>query len=141
MSEFYTINRYVLLIRPGVALIEWVNSVYPEAELTYENQMSDENTTVYLIPEMNDLEDAYDWLKDNYLAFFENTLEDLYDEPDDWPEVMDWAAFERMIDFSIQTDILDIVSEEEDDDYREEYDDDDDDEVDGFPAEDDIDWN
>ena len=124
MSEFYTINRYVLLIRPGAAMIDWINSVYPEAKLAYEDCMKDDNTTVYLIPEMNDLEDAFDWLQDNYLAFFENTLEELYDNPDEWPEVMDWDAFERMVDFTIQTEVLDIVSEEEDEEDREDFDDD-----------------
>lgn len=143
MSEIYTINRYVVLIRPSAELITWANTVFPEGALTYQEKMQDENTTVYLIPEMDDLDDAYDWLKDNYLLFLENTLEELYDDPDTWPEVMDWATFESLIDYSIQSTVLDLVSVEEDEEYDDDdYYDDDDEEVDGFPADkdDELDW-
>lgn len=118
MSDFYTINRYALLIRPSKQMVAWINRLYPEDPVIYAEGMLDDNTDVYLIPELDDLDDAKLWLKDNYLAFLENTLDDWCSDRKLWPTPLDWATYERLIDYTIQANILDIVSEEEDEEYR-----------------------
>jgi hypothetical protein len=142
MSEFYGINRYVLLIRPGQSMVNWINKIYPEDAVAYEAGMQDDNTDVYLIPEMDDIEDARQWLEENFLVFFENTLEEWCENVDEWPEKLDWETFEQFFDYSLQSNVLDIVSEEEDEEDADFDDDDADDDVAGSVADkDDTDWN
>lgn len=141
MLPFYTINRYALLLKPSIALVEWVNAVFPDDPIVYEQEMLHDNTDIYLIPEMNSIEDAEDWLKEHFFGFLENVLEDWCENTDEWPEKMDWAAFEKLVDYTFQTNIVDVVSEEEDDDERDDDYEDDDDDITGFPADkDELDW-
>ena len=140
MLPFYSINRYILLIRPSVNMVAWVNGVFPDDPIVYEEKMLHDNTNVYLIPEMDSVEDAEKWLKENCLEFLETILEEWCADTDDWPEKLDWEAFESLIDYTFQTNVIDVVTEEEDDDERDE-DDDFNDEVAGFAADkDEIDW-
>ncbi|PSR13178.1 MAG: hypothetical protein DA408_08245 [Bacteroidetes bacterium] len=138
MSEFYAINRYVLLIRPSQSMINWINKIYPADPIAYEAGMLDDNTDVYLIPEMDDLEEARQWLENNFLVFFENSLEEWCENMDEWPEKLDWEAFEQFFDYSLQSNVLDIVSEEEDEEYADFDDDDDADDDDDDDADDDV---
>ncbi|MEZ4988532.1 MAG: hypothetical protein R2795_26495 [Saprospiraceae bacterium] len=139
MADLFTINRFVLLVRPSQAMVDWINGIYPDDPVPYEDRMAHDNTDVYLIPEMDDIEDAMIWLEANYLPFFESLLEEWCDNVDDWPQDMDWEMFKRYADFTIQTNVLDSVSEEEDEAAFDAMDDDD---MDGFVADsDDIDWD
>jgi hypothetical protein len=123
MPEFYTINRYVLLIRPSKAMIAWLNEIFPKEPVLYEATMQEDNTDVYLIPEMRDMEQALEWLKINYGSFLENTLDEWCADESLWPDPLDWAAFEYMCDYTIQSNVLDAVSEEDDEEYRDSDDD------------------
>lgn len=124
MSDFYAINRYVLLVRPSKAMVEWINQIYPDDPVAYEASMKEDNTDVYLIPDMDDMEEALEWLKENFELFLENTLDEWCADESLWPKTLDWAAFERLCDYTLQSNVLDVVSEEED---EEEYEDSDDD--------------
>ncbi len=141
MLPFYSINRYVLLVRPSEELVRWVNAVFSDDPIVYEEKMLHDNTSVYLIPEMDSIEDAEDWLKENCLEFLESILEEWCSDTDEWPEKLDWEAFQSLVDYSFQSNIIDVVSEEEDDEDREDEDDDFDDDVAGFAADkDEMDW-
>jgi len=143
MLPFYSINRYILLTRPSQALVNWVNKIFPDDPISYEDKMLHDNTNVYLIPEMDTIEEAEEWLKENCLEFLENILEEWCTDSDEWPEKLDWIDFQNLIDFTIQSNVMDVISEEEDDDERAFDDDDDfDDDVAGFAADKDeeIDW-
>lgn len=132
MTEFYTINRFVLLIRPSEQMVAWINAIYPEDAVAYTDTMKDDNTDVYLIPEMADIEDARIWLEANYLPFFESLLENWCEDVDEWPEDLSWENFLLFADYTFQSNVIDTVPEEEDDD------------VDADDAEtdsDDIDWD
>lgn len=140
MLPFYTINRYALLLRPSEALVQWVNAIFPDDPIVYEQKMLHDNTDIYLIPEMDSIEEAEVWLKENYLEILENILEDWCEDTDEWPEKLNWEAFEKLVEYTLQANIVDVVSAEEDDDERE-YDDDFNDDVAGFPADkDELDW-
>ncbi len=142
MLPFYTINRYALLLKPSQELVKWVNTIFPDDPIVYEPKMLHDNTDIYLIPEMDSVEDAQIWLKEHFLEFFENVLEDWCEDTNEWPEKLDWNAFENLIEYTFQTNIIDVVTEEEDEEERDEEDFDDfDDDVAGFPADkDELDW-
>lgn len=140
MLPFFTINRYALLLRPSEELVKWVNAIFPDDPIVYEQKMLHDNTDIYLIPEMDSIEEAESWLKENYLEILENILEDWCEDTDEWPEKLNWEAFGKLVDYTVQTSIVDVVSAEEDEEERD-YDDDYDDDVAGFPADkDELDW-
>ena len=114
MSDFFSINRYVLLIRPSQTMVNWINKLYPEDANEYQAIMQDDNTDVYLIPEMEHMVEARLWLQANFLPFFENSLDEWCENLDEWPEKLDWETFEAFFDYSIQSNVVDTISEEED---------------------------
>ncbi len=136
MPDLFTINRYILLLRPSEMMITWINSLSPDSPVGYDPVMRDENTDVYLIPEFDHVEEARAWLKDNYLDILENTLEEWTEDTDLWPSSMSWDTFESFLDYTIQANVLDTVSAEMD------YDEDDEDESGpGFLADEDkVEW-
>lgn len=132
MPDLYTINRYILLIRPSEAMVKWINSLDAASAVGYEPEIRDDNTDVYLIPEFDHTDEARAWLKDNYLDILENTLETWTEDTDEWPDSMSWDTFESFLDYSIQSNVLDTVPAEMD------FDDDDEGETGpGFAAEED----
>ncbi len=123
MPDFYTINRCILLVRPSQNMIDWINSLSTEAPVSYEATMIDDNTDVYLLPEFDEPEEARNWLKENYLDFLESSLEEWCPDADRWPDDMSWAGFEVLLDYTIQTNVVDTVPEEEDEeDHHDEID-------------------
>ena len=62
MTEFFSINRYALITRPSPALIKWVNTIFPDDPVDYadiEGERHDQ-MDVFLIPEFDDMEDAFE---------------------------------------------------------------------------------
>lgn len=115
MTDFFSINRYALITCPSPALIEWVNTVFPDDPVDYsqiEREKHDEKD-VFLIPEFDDVEDALAWVKENCKTFLEQILDSWCTDEDAWPEALDWALFERFLDYSIQSVVTDTVDEEE----------------------------
>lgn len=116
MNDFYSINRFALIVRPKEALISWVNAVSPGDPINYADIETEQHDQidVFLIPEFDDVEDALIWLKENCEDFLEQILESWCTNDDVWPEDLNWALFERFVDYSIQSMVTDTVDEEED---------------------------
>ena len=116
MDEFYSINRYALIVRPKKALIDWVNYIFPEDPVDFREIEEEPNDgmDVFLIPEFDDIEDALEWLKENHATFLEYSLEAWCTDEADWPSPLNWDLFERFLDYSIQSVVIDVVPEEED---------------------------
>ncbi|MEM1215534.1 MAG: hypothetical protein AAGJ82_07615 [Bacteroidota bacterium] len=142
MSEIYTINRYALLLRPQQELLDWSNAIYPQDPVQLEDIGSHDGTDVYLIPEMADIEDGEDWLRDNFLVFLESELGNWCSDEKQWPDPLDWGVFIRFFDYSLQSSVIDIVSKEEDEEYEDYDEEDDEPDVEGFPAkgDDEFEW-
>ncbi|MEL7220102.1 MAG: hypothetical protein AAGJ93_02220 [Bacteroidota bacterium] len=117
MLELYTINRCALLVRPSKAMIDWLNTIFPTHPVSYTEHMEQDNTDVYLIPEVAFLDDAKEWLKINYQPIFESILYDWCADEDLWPSPLDWVTFEQFCDYTIQSNVQDTVSAEEDEEY------------------------
>lgn len=118
MTDFFSINRYALITRPSSELIKWVNTVFPDDPVAYaeiEGEQHDQ-MDVFLIPEFDDVEGALGWVRENCATFLEQILDSWCTDEDTWPESLDWALFERFVDYSIQSVVTDTVDEEEDED-------------------------
>ncbi len=118
MSDFFAINRYALIVRPRQALLDWVNAIFPEDPVTLSDHKKHDALNVYLIPQFNAPEEALEWLKEHYEPFLKFELEEWCTDPEEWPRPLNWALFERFLDFTVESMVIDSVDE----DYDEEFD-------------------
>ena len=112
--ELYDINRNALIVKPSRALIDWVNQLYPEDPIDFDNMDQHDSADVYLIPEFDDVEDAQGWLRQNYQPILESVLEEHVLDDEEWPQPLDFSLFERFCDYSVQSVVIDTVDEDYD---------------------------
>jgi len=119
MSEYFSINRYALIIRPSKAMIEWINATYPEdPPMDYEDLGGDDQLDIFLIPEFNSIGEAREWLEENYRQFLEFQLEEWCTDPKYWPPNLDWPLFERFLEYTLQSVVMDTQSEAYDEEFE-----------------------
>lgn len=117
--EFYSINRTALTLRPTPALVEWINRIFPNDPITYEDTLGHDDLDIFLIPNFDDIEEAKAWLQENFEPFLRYALNDWCTDETEWPKPLDWDLFERFLEYSLQTVVVDTMDEE----YDEEFDD------------------
>lgn len=147
MPDFFSINRNALVMRPTPAMIDWVNTVFPESPVEYESAILHDGLDIFLIPDFEDTDTAEIWLKENFEDFLSYALEDWCVDEKSWPQPLNWELFVQFIDYTIQTVVVDTVDDEEededegfffDDDFDDDDDDDDDEEGPGLSDEEDL---
>ena len=119
MKDFFTINRYALILRPARPMVDWLNAKFPEDPVDYDSGEEHDKFDVFLIPEFRSTNDALGWLQENFRSFLEYVLEEWCGNDVEWPEQVDWALFEKFIEYSFQTVVVDTLDE----DYDEEFED------------------
>ncbi len=111
MPEFYTINRNALLARPSAAMLEWVNTLYQEEDpVEYQANPSHDDWDVFLLPEKDDVEESLAYLEQYCEQFLAIMLEDWCMEEEQWPKPLNWELFNKFIEYSVQTLVMDTVS-------------------------------
>src|SRR5260370_26931580 len=120
MSE---INRSLIILRPRQPFLDWVCSLYDESkDLTLESL--NEDSTVYLIPEIWEDSDREEFLKTCYDILFEEQLEGWWTDEIAWPQqrdlkmFLDWFEVEfHSLVFDLCDEPIRIVEDEEDSEY------------------------
>lgn len=134
MPDLFSINRNALVIRPTREMINWVNTIMPDDPIEYEEAILHDGLDIFLIPDFDSTEEALAWIEENFEDFLAYALEDWCEDETLWPAPLDWALFEKFLDYSIQSVVVDTVDEEEDDEdgffFDDDFDDDDEDEDD-----------
>lgn len=115
--ELYDINRYALIITPSEALLRW--AVREDASIEEEIDFDDTSdlATVYLLPDFGDMEEAEEWLEENYLPLLENLLSEWVEDDTNWPSNLAFNHFEKFSEYTITnmvTDTQDASYDEED---------------------------
>jgi len=65
-------------------------------------------SSVYLLPDFEDIEEADEWLEDNFLPVLETLLEEWI--PDDsWPDRLEFTHLEKYADYSFSNIVIDTV--------------------------------
>jgi hypothetical protein len=116
MPDFFSINRNALVLRPKQAMIDWINSVFPEDPIELNIEEQHDGLDIFLISDFDSVEEALLWLKENCDQFLANELETYCADSTRWPEDLSWELFEKFFDYSIQLEVIDTVDEEEDED-------------------------
>ena len=107
--ELYDINRYALILTPSEALLRW--AIREDATLEEEIDFDDTSdlTTVYLLPDFGDLEEAEEWLEQNYMTLLINLLGEWVEDDSNWPSNLAFNHFEKYSDYTITNMVVDTV--------------------------------
>lgn len=120
MLEFFSINRYALIVRPSEAMIDWVNTVFPGDPIDFDKMKGHDHTDIFLIPQFDSVKNAEEWLEENYRFFLRHSLEEWSTDESTWPKPLSWEQFERLHNYTIESVVIDTVDEEYDEEFDEE---------------------
>jgi hypothetical protein len=115
MHDFFSINRNALVMRAKPELIDWVNSIFPEDPVKYEDLGNHDSLDIFLIPDFDSVDESLEWVKENCEEFLSYALEDWCTDAEAWPQPLEWELMERFFDYSIQTVVVDTMNEDYDD--------------------------
>jgi hypothetical protein len=104
--EMKSINRNVLVIRPKQAMLDWVNALEPNLEDVVQDFEGHDESNIYLIKEMDVIEDNLKWLRKNFKDIFEEELFNWWTDESAWPP-MTWESFEAFCHYRIHTCVYD----------------------------------
>jgi hypothetical protein len=105
--ELYEINRFSLILTPSEALLRWAIREDPSLESEIDFDDTSDLTTVYLLPDFDDIDEAEDWLEKNFLPILENLLEEWMGDDRNWPDNLAFNHFEKYSDYTITNMVID----------------------------------
>ena len=115
---FENINRDILILFPKKPLFDWVNFIFPDDKMECPEPLAHDEGDLFLIPEFDNHIDAIEYVKDNFIDFFEHELFEWATDEDLWPENLTWELFQKWFHISIQSMVMDTLDEEiEKDDF------------------------
>jgi len=107
--ELYDINRVALIVSPSKALLNWAISETPALAEDVDVDDPSDLSSVYLLPDFDDIEEADDWLEGNFLTVLETLLEEWIPDESLWPERLEFKLFEKYAEYSFSNIVIDTV--------------------------------
>ena len=107
MSFLY---RFAVAVTRRQPYLDWANRLGDAVELTVE--MSDENRTIYLVPEATAEPDRSEILDEYWEAMFENELSAWSPATDRWPRDRTREMFDEWFDAEVTGTVCDLAPEE-----------------------------
>ncbi len=101
------INRAAVVVTGSDPLIDWVNGIDEEANITQEDVSDD--ATVYLVTD-EDGEEIDEWIEENYLMVFEKELEAWYTDNNLWPSELTLDLFYEWFTISVHSVVEDTAN-------------------------------
>lgn len=109
--ELYDINRVALIISPSETLLRWAISEEPALVNDVDPEDTSELSSVYLLPDFDDIEEADDWLEDNFEVILETLLEEWIPDDSQWPDRLEFRHLEKYADYSFSNIVIDTTEE------------------------------
>ena len=100
------INRYAVVLEPTKAYVDWAGNC-PDSDSDADSLESDEEGTVYLIPEVEGRFES--WLKRNYKQMFEHELWSWCTDEAYWPKDRSFKAFQKFFRIRFHSVLLDLA--------------------------------
>ncbi len=102
------LNRSTVMVRPKQPYLDWAarlddSGVLPDP---------DDERTVYLIPEYDDEDSAWEILEEIYLEIFERELEGWDEDESTWPQERTFAMFQEWFDIEVNSLVEDLCGYE-----------------------------
>jgi len=100
------VNRASVVLEATQVYADWANSCPGGGPKMVLSEVPDDQSTVYLIPEMDF--GPEEWLRGNYLPMFEEELYAWHTDKSDWPEDRSFEAFSRFFKVRFRSMVLDM---------------------------------
>ncbi|MEI7500872.1 MAG: hypothetical protein WCK84_10550 [Bacteroidota bacterium] len=107
-----SINRDAITVSARKPMIDWVNSMDPGHPINYRDPSNYDESTVYLIEQLETEEDFNDWIMENYLEIFEEELFNWITDDLKWPAPLTYELFTQWIQVSYQSMVVDLHDDE-----------------------------
>jgi len=107
-----TINRDAITVSVRKPLIDWINSLDPLNPIQYLDPSAYDESTIYLIEELETEEDFNEWIREHYLELFEEELFGWVTDDSVWPTPLTYELFTEWIQVSYQSVVMDLVYNE-----------------------------
>jgi len=104
---FDNINRNAVIITPKQVFLDWVSSKHAKGGSMELSADGHDESNVYLIPEMECIEDSLMYLNDNYRIYFEDILTEWVENTKLWPKKLTWTLFTEWFSYSVQSMVID----------------------------------
>jgi hypothetical protein len=100
------LNRGALIVRPKQPYLDWAAGLDDSGVIPDPN----DEQTVYLIPEFESDDEAWDILEDIYAEIFEHELEGWHTNESAWPSNRNFAMFKKWFDIELHSVIEDLCA-------------------------------
>lgn len=107
----YDINRNALILIPTKLLYDWANQIFPDDPLEEQSLLEHDQANIYLIPEFETIEEALEWVEENYEYFLVQELAEWTEDERRWPQDTSWEMFRKWFHISIQSVVMDCLEE------------------------------
>ncbi len=106
----YSVDRSVVIVKPKEPFLEWIRNLPgSEIDITLEQLRAD--STVYLIPDFDEIEDALEAIDHIYGKIFETELAEWSEEEDTWPQERTLKHFWQWFDVKLHSLVIDAAEE------------------------------
>jgi hypothetical protein len=102
------LNRSVVMVRPKQPFLDWA----AQANGSGESPDRDDERIVYLIPEYDDEQEAWELLEEVYEEIFESELYGWNTDESAWPQQRDFAMFQQWFDIELNSIVEDLCGYE-----------------------------
>ena len=103
-----TINRAAAIVIPTRELLDWINTTPAKLDKDYTlENLQKENTSVFLIPEFESIEQVQNWFKKDCKDALTELLLGWCTDQQFWPKV-DWQTFESFYEIRIEPMVFDM---------------------------------
>ena len=114
--DLYDINRVALIVTPSRSLLNWAIQEDPTLAEDVDPDDRSELSSVYLLPDFGDLDEAEDWLEENFREILETLLEEWVADENDWPPKLEFSHFEKYAEYSFTSIVIDTMDASYDED-------------------------
>ena len=107
------LNRSAVMVRPRQPYLDWAAQLDGDSGVI---PGPDDERTVYLIPEYDEEDDAWEILEEIYAEIFESELYGLHTDESRWPQQRDFAMFKEWFEIELNSIVEDLCGYEISDD-------------------------
>jgi hypothetical protein len=106
----YEVNRSTALIRPRAPFLEWLENLPGQPEQPFTLEALQRDCNVVLIPPLDDLDEAEEFIAERYETLFSAELADWCEDESLWPE-LSLSLFTEWFEVEIHSVLTDLVDE------------------------------
>ena len=106
----YAVDRSVAIVKPKEPFLEWLRNL-PDSEIDITLEQLRSDSTVYLIPDFDEIEDALAAIDHIYSHIFEAELAEWSEEESAWPADRSLKQFWKWFDVSLHSIVIDAAED------------------------------